>query len=564
MLKLTCLKKVEFYSVILLLVIIAGFASCKKDEQKISDPAADFTYQLVDGSARSVQFTNTSIQAITYSWDFGDGTPVSDEKSPKHDFKKGGDYSVTLTVTGENGNTPNTKTIKITLEYIFVNHEHGSNLIGVSTSSFSDANLGISSFQNFKPHFMRYYFGGTIVFDAATPPKGIASVKTSAYNRNGELTNQMAANMSGWNYTPALDFDQFIALCKFNGAEPVVLLPVYAAYSSTPGPKMTRDELYAAHKAFVIYANITKGYGVKYWEIGNEDDLDPDNTSAATYAEVFNELVPILKSIDPTIECGANTFWDTSRWKSLLPKIKQNMGFAVIHQYSPMQSYSDFLNKDMLNWNSGNEIMIENFLTALKNLNDQSIPSKVIVTEISSLCTYAPANPKNNCIWKGLHNIQLLLQYGSYANVIGTMNWVTWYQGGLENTFNVFSGADETTLSPVGLTLQVLNDHLYPLVDKKSKVNSNEVEITISHSLDFSRMSVFILNKSKSMQTVSLSIPDFTGNPANNTKWVYQPVTIDEWSQKVTYQQSSSTDLSAVEGINTDVPALSCIVYDFN
>jgi PKD repeat protein len=564
MLKQTCFKKVEFYSVILLLVIIAGFASCEKDEQIIPDPAADFTYQLVDGSARSVQFTNTSIHAITYSWDFGDGTPVSDEKSPKHDFKKGGDYSVTLTATGENGTTSNTKTIKITLEYIFVNHEHGSNLIGVSTSSFSDANLEISSFQNFKPHFMRYYFGGTIVFDATTPPKGIASVKTSAYRRNGELTGQMAANMSDWNYTPALDFDKFINLCRANGAEPVVLLPVYAAYSSTPGPKMTRNELYAAHKAFVTYANITKGYGVKYWEIGNEDDLDPDNTSAATYAEVFNELVPLLKSIDPTIECGANTFWDTSRWKSLLPKIKQNMGFAVIHQYSTMQTYSDFLNKDMINWNGHSEIMIENFLTARKNLNDQSIPSKVIVTEISSHCTYAPANPKNNCVWKGLHNIQLLLQYGSYANVIGTMNWVTWYLGGLENTFNVFSGADETTLSPVGLTLQVLNDHLYPLVDKKTKVNSNEVEITISHSVDFSRMSVFILNKSKSMQTVSLSIPDFTGNPANNTKWVYQPATIDEWSQKVTYQQSSSTDLSAVTGISTDVPALSCTVYDFN
>jgi len=564
MLKQTFLKKSEFYSVILLLVLLSALASCKKDEPKTPDPSADFTYQLVDGFARSVQFTNTSILANTYSWDFGDGTPVSDENSPKHDYKKGGDYNVTLTVTGENGTTPNTKTIKISLGYIFVNHEHGSNLIGVSTSSFSDANLGISSFQNFKPHFMRYYLGSTIVFDAANPPNGIASVMTSDYKRNGELTGPMAANMNGWDYTPALDFDEFIDLCKATGAEPVILLPVYAAYSSTPGPKMTRNELYAAHKAFVTYANITKGYGVKYWEIGNEDDLDPDNTSAATYAEVFNELVPLLKSIDPTIECGANTFWNTSRWESLLPKIKQNMGFAVIHQYSTMQNYSDFLNKEMLNWNGSNEIMVERFLTARSNLNDNSIPSKVIVTEISSLCTYAPANPKNNCIWKGLHNIQLLLQYGSYTNVIGTMNWVTWYQGGLENTYNVFSGADETALSPVGVTLQLLNDHLYPVVEKKTKVNNNEVEITISHSVDFSRMSVFILNKSKSIQTVSLSIPNFTGNPANNTKWIYQPATIDEWSQNVTYQQSSITDLSAVTGISTDVPALSCTVYDFN
>jgi len=447
---------------------------------------------------------------------------------------------------------------------IVIEHEHGSKLIGVSTSSFSDTNLSNNSFQKLKPHFMRYYLGGTIVFDEANPPNGIASVKTSAYKRNGELSGPMAANMSGWNYKPALDFDQFIALCKAYGAEPVILLPIYAAYSSTPGPKMSRIELYNAHAAFVRYVNVTKGYGVKYWEIGNEDDLDPDNTSAVTYAEVFNELVPLLKAVDPTIECGANTFWDTSRWESLLPLIKKNMGFAVIHQYSPMQTYNEFLTMDILNWKGSNEIMVERFLSARNKLNDPEIPSKVIVTEISSLCTYAPANPKNNCVWKGLHNIQLLLQYGSYSNVIGTMNWVTWYKGGLENTFNVFSDGTETSLSPVGMTLQVLNDHLYPIVDKKTKLNSNAIEITVSHTTDFSRMSVFILNKSKSRQSVMLNITGFTGNAVNNQKWVYQPETIDEWSQNITYLQNSSNDLSSVKNSSVTVPELSCTVYDFN
>ena len=327
---------------------------------------------------------------------------------------------------------------------------------------------------------------------------------------------------------------------------------------------MTRTELYNAHAAFVRYANVTKRYGVKYWEIGNEDDLDPDNTSAAVYAEVFNELVPILKAVDPTIDCGANTFWSTSRWESLLPMIKKNMGFAVIHQYSAMQTYNDFLTKDMLNWKGSNEIMVERFLTACKNLNDPEIPSKVIVTEISSLCTYAPQNPKNNCAWKGLHNIQLLLQYGSYPEVIGTMNWVTWYNGGLENTYNIFSDDTETTLSPVGSSLQLLNDHLYPLVDKKTTQNNNSVEITVSHRSDFSGMSVFIINKSKTEQSVLLNINDFTGNTSKNTKWVYQPETVDEWSLKLTYQQSKSSDLQAVKNTSVTVPALSCTVYDFN
>ncbi len=456
-----------------------------------------------------------------------------------------------------------TDTIK-PIDPVIVPHDHESKFIGVSTSSFSDASLTTTSFQKIKPHFMRYYLGGSIVFDAANPPKGIASVKTSTYQRNGELTTHMAANMNGWNYTPALDFDKFITICKAVGAEPVVLLPVYAAFTATPSPKMTRTELYNAHKAFVTYANVTKKYGVKYWEIGNEDDLDPDKTTAAVYAEVFNELVPQLKAIDPSIECGANTFWDGSRWEALLPLIKNNMGFAVIHQYSAMQTYNDFLSKDMLNWNGSNEIMVQRFIDARNKLNDTSIPSKVIVTEISSLCTYAPLNPKNNCAWKGLHNMQLLLQYGSYANVIGTMNWVTWYMGGLENTYNVFSDRSESALSPVGISLQVLNDHLYPLVDKKTQQNNNTIEITVSHTANFALMSVFIINKSKSTQIVSLNIIGFTGNATNNTKWVYQPETIDEWSQSLTYLQSKNTDVTSVKGASVNVPPLSCTVYDFN
>ncbi len=208
--------------------------------------------------------------------------------------------------------------------------------------------------------------------------------------------------------------------------------------------------------------------------------------------------------------------------------------------------------------------MVERFIIARGNLNDSSIPSKVLVTEISSLSVFAPANAKNNCAWKGLHNIQLLLQYGSYPNVIGTMNWVTWYQGGLENTYNVFSDSKETTLSPVGLSLKVVNDHVYPVVDKKTKLNNDAVEITVSHNMNFSKMSVFILNKSKKNQSVPLSITGFTGNVTQNTKCVYQPEFIDEWSQSLTYKQSSISDLKAIMNVSINVPPLSCTIYDFN
>ncbi len=62
-----------------------------------ADPAASVVGQ-------SVQFINQSSGDITdYTWDFGDGSPVSNEASPAHTFGAAGTYTVTLTASGPGG-----------------------------------------------------------------------------------------------------------------------------------------------------------------------------------------------------------------------------------------------------------------------------------------------------------------------------------------------------------------------------------------------------------------------------------------------------------------------------
>lgn len=48
-------------------------------------------------------FTNASINAATYSWDFGDGSNISTEESPVHTYDEAGTYTITLTATTEGG-----------------------------------------------------------------------------------------------------------------------------------------------------------------------------------------------------------------------------------------------------------------------------------------------------------------------------------------------------------------------------------------------------------------------------------------------------------------------------
>ena len=42
--------------------------------------------------------------ALTYAWDFGDGSPASDQPSPQHTYTEAGTYKVSLTVTDSEGN----------------------------------------------------------------------------------------------------------------------------------------------------------------------------------------------------------------------------------------------------------------------------------------------------------------------------------------------------------------------------------------------------------------------------------------------------------------------------
>jgi PKD repeat protein len=78
-------------------------------QHSLTDPAAAFTSAESVGSV-TVAFTDASIAVspatITgWSWNFGDGSPVSTQQNPSHLYGSPGIFQVSLTVTDSNGNT---------------------------------------------------------------------------------------------------------------------------------------------------------------------------------------------------------------------------------------------------------------------------------------------------------------------------------------------------------------------------------------------------------------------------------------------------------------------------
>jgi hypothetical protein len=141
-------------------------------------------------------------------------------------------------------------------------------------------------------------------------------------------------------------FDAFMGLVKSVGAAPIITVN----YGSNTSGNAGGDPSFAA--SWVQYANITKGYGVTYWEIGNEiygngeygSKWETDLHSAldpTTYGTNVAAFAKAMKAVDSTIKVGAvltapgnwpdgqSPDWNTN----VLAQCGSAIDFVIVHWY---------------------------------------------------------------------------------------------------------------------------------------------------------------------------------------------------------------------------------------
>lgn len=90
-----------------------------------------------------VSFENTSTDADTYAWDFGDGS-TSTETSPTHIYKSAGNFTVTLVATNADGEDESEQSLTV--------DEHVSSYILDGTSHVIESDLFWYSFMGSDPY----------------------------------------------------------------------------------------------------------------------------------------------------------------------------------------------------------------------------------------------------------------------------------------------------------------------------------------------------------------------------------------------------------------------------
>ncbi len=77
-------------------------------------PSPDFDYAIDD---KTVTFTNTSMDATSYSWDFDDESTAVTTENATHTYASYGDYDVRLTATNDEGEEIKKTTISVVREW---------------------------------------------------------------------------------------------------------------------------------------------------------------------------------------------------------------------------------------------------------------------------------------------------------------------------------------------------------------------------------------------------------------------------------------------------------------
>jgi hypothetical protein len=163
--------------------------------------------------------------------------------------------------------------------------------------------------------------------------------------------------------TQAVNFDQYATLLSRTGAQGMIT--VNYGTGDTAGASQSPAETGAQFAAdWVRYANVTKHYGIKYWEIGNEvygngtyganwepdqhcaSGSNPSNCGPAVYAKNAAAYISAMKAVDPSIVVGvvltAPGNWpdgvtsagSPQAWnQTVLSALGNQIGFADIHWY---------------------------------------------------------------------------------------------------------------------------------------------------------------------------------------------------------------------------------------
>lgn len=387
----------------------------------------------------------------------------------------------------------------------------------------------LAALEHMRPRSLRYPGGekSNEVFWSRPPwtdPHPTLSVTGSAsrlFKESGLVSE------TGEFHVKPMDFDEFIQICRAVDAEPIVCVGLGSAYiRNQPGRTgSTRAQVIESAIEWAKYANKTRGYAVRSWEIGNESYWRGSvaTLTAAEYTRDVLELSRALKAIDPTIQIGVNGHVDKDYvstaetgdgpiwWETLLKQAAPEIDFVVVHPYPCFEwgSYEYYTGHTPVFTEA-----IDQADAALKEwAPEHAARIRIMATETNAFDWAATDWYRGNAggwawgndLGHALVLFELLGQHLAHPRVAGVHVWNTrWFHSPsrLEDVLD-----DRNALLPTGQALAIWGRHLKPhLLALQSAAGA--VFATCEPSSQ--ELTVFLMNKQTVQHSIELDLADYT------------------------------------------------------
>ncbi|WP_200464304.1 hypothetical protein [uncultured Carboxylicivirga sp.] len=322
---------------------------------------------------------------------------------------------------------------------------------------------------------------------------------------------EWAVDQTSGEFIKDMDFDEYISICNNVGAEPMVVVNILS-YKYKNGPSY--EQLKESAVEWVRYANITKGYGVKRWALGNEVDHHSDLLSKEEYMALYSDFASAMKEVDAEIMVGPGLL---GNWHAaLVSHDPDNIDFICAHNY--LYKY-DWRNQDYAGWKQASDIMVNHVETAQNAVNNSSIPDiEIHVTEMNS----RPWSDKsdNDDLFRALAYGEMLLNATTFEDVKATYVWNTHGPWGGENENTPYNVLDlDNNREPRGDIIKLINENLLEHFVEVPRVKGY---LRAYASVDESNenLRLILMNKNDEEETVNISTR-FADLPSNYTMISY-------------------------------------------
>jgi alpha-L-arabinofuranosidase len=339
-----------------------------------------------------------------------------------------------------------------------------------------------------------------------------------------------------------LDFDEFMWLARTVNGEPVLVVAYDAMYkpAQADGVAPSRAQLLENARQWVRYANVVKGYNVKYWEIGNESYLPGYNSnyvSPHTYAQDVAEFSQAMKSVDPSIKILANGN-DSEWWRIVLSEAGPAIDLLSVHNYPPYGwgSYDYYRTHDV--------DLMSAVRVAEQAIDTYAAPDdagriKIAVTEMNSADWSGAWAPDNDMG----HAVVLFDAIGRQLTdprIAFSQVWNTrWVTADSQASPLLWDALDRNnSLQATGLAMSVWGQFL---LDQMVATSSTGTVVAFASHAPDRALNVFVINKDTAPTTVNVSIANFNAQPAVN-RWIFKGSGADDTAPVVAQAEAIVVD----------------------